>query len=68
MEKLKELLTETEKMRNLQKKYFRTRLASVLVESKVQEKRVDDLIAAIKDTQTSLDLESEQYGRKIPKS
>lgn len=49
MEKLKELLTETEKMRNLQKKYFRTRLASVLVESKVQEKRVDDLIERIKN-------------------
>lgn len=56
MEKLKELLVETEKMRSLQKKYFRTRLASVLVESKVQEKRVDDLLIETKSSQSKLEM------------
>lgn len=56
MKKLQELLIETEKMRDLQKKYFRTRIPLFLVESKVQEKRVDDLILEIKDTQTKFEM------------
>lgn len=39
-----ELKIATKKMRDLQKKYFKTRDYKVLTESKSQEKRVDEMI------------------------
>lgn len=54
---LESLLKEVKRMCELQKCYFKTRVASVLEEAKAQEKIVDSLIVEISKTQLKMEME-----------